>query len=627
MSYVFETPRASPADSFAGGVASVEDIYAAARDQMIFVDNSFATNAAMERAIDERNAEVFSATGFRPDNPYRRDFTQTMADPANRTEDAGLGRAVAAWQQSVSDAAARIPDQSVAERLNRSIEGDAIHIARQADEKLSRLMASRPGFSKYLPALGGGVTGSLRDPMTVTSLFIGGGPGAGRTIAARLLSAAAREAFVNAGTEAAMQPLVQAWREKAGLDHGLSEALTNIAFAAGFGGVFGAGGQALGEIGGKLAGRGLEAAGDAAASDARVAEPVRRAMQGDIAAARQTLPEIREALPAAQRGALDHAETLEHLDGTRPPAISAEVHDVAVTAAHRAIETETPPVFRADPAQVERVTRAIVGEEVQPALDKALSLVEFLKAKGGLVDDNGELVAIGAQDLAKNTARRGKADRRMQLDMAREAAEEAGYIGRAGEMQVTSVADLLDAIDTELRGQPVYSRADIERAPDLGADSGRMAERAALERTVAEIAGHAGPGIDDAILREAAELSMRDGLEPFDALESVLTRAESPEAKAAVKASRSGDPLPGWDDAELERLSAGRGDEPFADPASPFDDPATIGDEFAISPADLKLYGDALIPDEDGNVVTLARFMDHLGDEDELLSVVKACRA
>lgn len=638
MSYVFERARTGPGDTFAGGVATFEDLAAAARDQMLYVDNSFATHAAMERAIDERNTEVFAATGFRPDNPYR--IAPSYLDPdvpmpglSGRDAMTAIGevqgRRLAAWQRQIAEAAAKIPDGSVAERLNRSIEGDAIRIAREADQRLATLMEANPGFSKYLPVLGGGAWGALHDPVTVTSLFVGGGPGAGRTVVSRLLTAAAREAFVNAGTEAAMQPLVQAWREKAGLDHGLGQALANIGFAAAFGGAFGLAGQAAGEIGARLTGRGLEAAADAAATDGRIAPEMRAALSGDTEAARTALEEIRPALPAAVRGALDHAETLDHLDMTRPASALPERHELAVTAAHRALdagpaEEAATVLSRADPVQVERVTRAILGEELQPALDKAVSLVDFLKSRGGVLDDRGELAAIGAGDLARNRARRGRPDRRASLDAAREAAEEAGYIGRPGETQVTSVADLLDAIDREMRGQKVYSRADIERAPDLGADAGRMAKRAELEATVAEIAGHAGPAVDDRILREAAELAMTDGMDPFDALESVLTRME--DSAPAKAGSRSGEPLPGWSDAELERAGAARGDEPFADPASPFDDPGAIDEAFALSPADAKLYGDVMMPGKDGRPTTLAAFVEQLDEDDEILAVVKACK-
>src|SRR5690606_6215412 len=78
-------------------------------------------------------------------------------------------------------------------------------------------------------------------PLTLGSLFLGGGPGGARTALGRVLETAGREAMINAGAEAAMQPWVQSWREQAGLDHGFDQAIANVAFAAGLGGAFGAG--------------------------------------------------------------------------------------------------------------------------------------------------------------------------------------------------------------------------------------------------------------------------------------------------------------------------------------------------------------------------------------------------
>ncbi|WP_287392747.1 hypothetical protein, partial [Mesorhizobium sp.] len=156
----------------------------------------------------------------------------------------------------------------------------------------------------------------------------------------------------------------------------------------------------------------------------------------------------------------------------------------------------------------------------------------------------GELAAIGAESLTRRG--KSKTDKRVPLDMAREAAEEAGYIGVAGEVQTTSVADLLDAIDQELRGNPVFSRAD---------DAAGWA------------AAYAGPAVDDAIVREAAEISLRDGVDVLDALESVLVRRADEPGQLPI--GRDAEPLPGWSDAELDAASAGRGLEPMPENGSP----------------------------------------------------------
>lgn len=518
MSLAFDDPRAGAGATFAGGEASLGDIASAAVDQMLYVDNTLANQWALDRAIRERNDEVFAATGVRPELPFARMRLGTAGWRADKSD------ALEKWQRDIAEAAARIPDQNVANRLNRSIEGDAIRIARESDARLAQTMASRGGIGKWVAAFAGGAYGSMVDPINVLSLLVGGGPGAGRTVAARIVSTAAREAAINGATEASMQPMVQAWREKAGLDHGVSQALANVGFAAAFGGALGGAGQALGEGIVKLSGRALDAAGDAAAADGRVAEPLRRAMDGDLAAARETLPEIRDALPAEARGALDHIDSLDHLEANRPASAQPEHHDVTVAAAHRAVDAAEPPRFSVDAAQIERVVHSLVGDA--PAVDRsnARSLLQFLKDRGGVLDQTGDLAAIGAGDLARKG--RGK-DKRVPLDAAREAAEEAGYIGRAGETQVTTIADLVDAIDTELRGNKIYAREDTGPAASVNFE----AQRAGVERTVAEIARHAGPAVDDKIIREAAELAVADGMDSFDALERVLIRAEQNRSK------------------------------------------------------------------------------------------------
>jgi len=610
VSLTFDDPRFGPNAGFAGGEGTLGGIAAAAVDQMLYVDNTLASQWALDRAIMERNDEVFAATGARPELPFGRLRTGTAGWRPDGPDPLGK------WQRDIAEAAARIPDQDVVNRLTRSIEGDAIRIARESDDRLGRLMASRGGAGKWVAAFAGGAWGSMADPINVLSLLVGGGPGAGRNVAARVLSTAAREAAINGATEAAMQPMVQAWREKAGLDHGVAQALGNIGFAAAFGGALGAGGQLLGEGLAKLSGRALDAAGEAAAADPRIAEPLRRTMDGDVAAARQTLPEIREALPAAARGALDHAEILEHLDASRPHAAMPEHHDLTVSAAHRAVDSAEPPAFRADPAQIERITRAMVGEPPAAEKSTARSLVEFLKDQGGLVDDKGELAAIGADALTKKG--RG-ADRRRTLDAAREAAEEAGYIGRAGEVQTTTVADLLDAIDTEMRGNRIYSREDA--APSPSADF--EAQRAGVERTVAEIAAHAGPAVDDAIIREAAELAIGEGMDAFDALESVLIRTE-PAGRTSGGAGE--DVLPGWSDAELEAASAARGPEPMAE-KTPFFDPAEIDPDFTLSNTDLSEFGDMVLPGASGAPQSLRAIVEDIRHGEGLAAIVKACKA
>ncbi|WP_202814546.1 hypothetical protein, partial [Bradyrhizobium pachyrhizi] len=90
-----------------------------------------------------------------------------------------------------------------------------------------------------------------------------------------------------------------------------------------------------------------------------------------------------------------------------------------------------------------------------PATPKAQSLLEFIASKGGLGPD-AELEAIGGHGHTVNVEGVGRRKLVRQggwpLDYAREAAEEAGYL-RGSHAGTSTVKDLLDAIDAEMRGQ------------------------------------------------------------------------------------------------------------------------------------------------------------------------------
>lgn len=79
------------------------------------------------------------------------------------------------------------------------------------------------------------------------------------------------------------------------------------------------------------------------------------------------------------------------------------------------------------------------------------SLGEFLREKG-VVDEGGELAQLevdgGLKPFQKKMVRKGG----LALDKAREAAVEAGYL-----QEGATIRDLLDAVDGELRGTPVYT--------------------------------------------------------------------------------------------------------------------------------------------------------------------------
>jgi len=83
---------------------------------------------------------------------------------------------------------------------------------------------------------------------------------------------------------------------------------------------------------------------------------------------------------------------------------------------------------------------------------KPVTLIEFLKKLGGIKEYSGELQTMGMKN--RSSARNDKNG--LELDMAREAAAEAGYIDAD-----STVTDFLAALESEYKGQPVISEKDI----------------------------------------------------------------------------------------------------------------------------------------------------------------------
>ena len=90
------------------------------------------------------------------------------------------------------------------------------------------------------------------------------------------------------------------------------------------------------------------------------------------------------------------------------------------------------------------------------------SLIGFLRSRSikGLKDPDGELKRMDAgreRGLINNKSG-------TDLDYAREAATEAGYLTATTEDGRTTIQDLLDALDSELSGNPVYAERDLDEA-------------------------------------------------------------------------------------------------------------------------------------------------------------------
>lgn len=605
----------------AGGEATLGEIFTASLAQARYVDNLNAAQAAMEEVYRRHGEAVFALTGEKLPNP----MLGASSDPIAMATLSHYDDRRMAYMRRLDELAGRHPDTAQWILPQTSFEEQALSLTRETEARFSLLAGSRDGAAKWISLLAGGIAGSARDPLQVATWIAGGGIGGARTVAGRILTVAASEAAVNAGVELAMQPIVQRYRARAGLDAGIEEALQNAGMAGLMAGALGLAGRSIVEAL-TLGGRSGARAARASLPNVPARDPVRAAMEADIA---EALPAVRAALPAPARGAVDAMAVSAHMDAIRPADALPDSHDGNIAKAHRILDADPLDIeerglrFEPDPAQIERIADAMTGPTASPS-PAARSLVGFLIDRGGLKDFQGELAALGADAVAERFRGRLVRPDGLALDHAREIAEEAGYIGRAGEAQTTTVADLLDALDQELRGNPVLSRADAEAQ---GSARAAQAERAAVESAVAEVASFAGPGVQDRIVREAAELMLTDGLDAGDALERVLVRME--DAGDAVDVGRSGEPLPGWSDAELMEAGAARGLPPDAS-AGGIDNPAPArlgdGEEFTVTPAELEEFGSVEIVGDDGQPVSLARFLEEAQRLDDEAALIAACR-
>lgn len=158
--------------------------------------------------------------------------------------------------------------------------------------------------------------------------------------------------------------------------------------------------------------------------------------------------------------------------------------------------------------------RAIAARVKQPP-----SLLQFLRSIG--LKPDPELTALGLHRARPGIIRKsGKT-----LDMAREAAVEAGYLqDRGGEHRPSDSTprDLLDAIEQELRGRKVYSQQD-NVVPDDAPAADRQHEIARQDvRADLHDAGLTDADINDAYLDRAAELMVNGEASLADAYERAV---------------------------------------------------------------------------------------------------------
>lgn len=231
------------ADTPARETTDLGDVWNSAWESMRLVNSGISGVEARERAYDNR-MDAITKAGIKHDliNPERVWLKPDLVDRMRRQDMAGEipeEDPHIQFNRKLKELESKHPEYASIIKASRSPQMDAEEMARNAEMKAADVYARAEG---YLPGLPGGVSllsgmgASFYDPVNLASLLAGPYGRVGKT-AMSFLWNASKTGLVNAGAETLIQPDIQEWRKRAGLDYGLNEAAQNIggAFAFGFG--------------------------------------------------------------------------------------------------------------------------------------------------------------------------------------------------------------------------------------------------------------------------------------------------------------------------------------------------------------------------------------------------------
>lgn len=187
-----------------------------------------------------------------------------------------------------------------------------------------------------------------------------------------------------------------------------------------------------------------------------------------------------------------------------------------------------------------RVRKVANGDAVAEPSEP--SLLQFIASKGGLGPDS-ELDAIGAHGHTVNVDGIGRRKLVRQggwpLDYAREAAEEAGYL-RGDHNGTSTVNDLLDAIDGEMRGQKRYpegAEGSVSKREAAAAKEREDHEHDQFIRGYEDDLRDAGHGeLGANIKQRAVHLMANEGMDADMAVEHALRQMDHEEGHAQIYA-------------------------------------------------------------------------------------------
>ncbi len=239
----------APWAPYMGAPATSVDIAAATFESAMAIRNNFWIEGEREKAYDERIAAIRDATGEVLDNPLRAKRSRLGIDrrPVGKTLYYALGISnliddeEQAFTTRLAELAERHPQHLGVIQPELPADWRQRQRAKLAETREQELWATRGGSPWTDPgglagSFAGGMAGMLLDPANAATMFLGPLRNVGLGVRP-LLWSGVKQGVANAGVEALQAPGVQAWRQVAGLEHGLTEAGGDIggAFLAGFG--------------------------------------------------------------------------------------------------------------------------------------------------------------------------------------------------------------------------------------------------------------------------------------------------------------------------------------------------------------------------------------------------------
>jgi len=244
----FEAPAGNrisvrPDEVSRGPNATAGEAFSAAFNEVRATDLSVSRGRNVKRAIVERREAIERITG--------KDYDEAVAPylPPRRVGEAvtpeqllkGTNDAVDALRRDLGDKGAAILPSSMLARRGEELALEKVEASAAVEGRTRSTGASAA-------ALAGGMAGYLTDPVILLSMAFGGGSGSA-------LRAVGTEMAIAAGSEAAIQPAVQAYRADLGLPSGFGQAATNVAVATAGAGLF----TGAVRAGGKAAPKAIEA--------------------------------------------------------------------------------------------------------------------------------------------------------------------------------------------------------------------------------------------------------------------------------------------------------------------------------------------------------------------------------